>query len=68
MIILFSGVSLCTMCFFFMISLTMHVYEFLNIGVVFPVRNGFQQDLFSPAGTMKLGKNARILNARVVDF
>lgn len=45
-----------------MISLIIHVYEFLNIGTVFPVRNGFQQDLFSPTGIMKLSKTARVLN------
>lgn len=43
-----------------MISL-IHVYEFLNIGIVFPVRNGFQQDLLSPTDIMKISKTG-VLN------
>lgn len=33
-----------TLCFFIVISLIIHVYESLNIDIVFPVTNGFQQD------------------------
>lgn len=29
-----------------MISLIIHVYESLNIAIVFPVTNGFEQDTF----------------------
>lgn len=59
--IFISRYFLCTTCFFFMISL-IHVYEFLNIGIVFPVRSGFRQDLFSPTGIMKLSKTGRVLD------
>lgn len=65
--IFISRYFLCTTRFFFMISL-IHVYEFLNIGIVFPVRNGFQQDLFSPTGITKLSNTERVLNCRSGGF
>lgn len=53
---------LCTICFFIMISLTIYVYDFLNIDIAFPVRNGFQQDIISSSDVMRLSKTAKVLN------
>ena len=38
------------------------MFEFLNIDIVCPVRNNFQQDVFAPSDLMTLSKSVRVLH------